>query len=117
MRFLNDEYLKGPRLASRIRAQGHELVLAGEVGSSNYGFQSNFLRPQFPVRSNYLGPGLRSFTISVRDCGPRRVEGLWLRAIADFRTGLDRLIDCVLGGGQPDRTGRRRGKVETTMPN
>jgi hypothetical protein len=32
MRFLIDENLSGPRLASRLRAQGHDPVLAGNVG-------------------------------------------------------------------------------------
>ncbi|MFI5386708.1 MAG: DUF5615 family PIN-like protein [Fimbriimonadales bacterium] len=32
MRFLIDENLSSPRLASRLRAQGHDPVLAGDVG-------------------------------------------------------------------------------------
>jgi predicted nuclease of predicted toxin-antitoxin system len=32
MRFLIDENLSGPRLAARLRAQGHDPVLAGNVG-------------------------------------------------------------------------------------
>src|SRR5271166_2840168 len=32
MRFLADENLSGPRLASRLRAQGHDPVLASDVG-------------------------------------------------------------------------------------
>jgi predicted nuclease of predicted toxin-antitoxin system len=32
MRFLIDEKLSGPRLASRLRAQRHDPVLAGTVG-------------------------------------------------------------------------------------
>jgi predicted nuclease of predicted toxin-antitoxin system len=32
MRFRVDENLSGPRLASRLRAQGHDPVLAGNVG-------------------------------------------------------------------------------------
>ena len=33
MRFLIDENLSSPRLASRLRAQGHDPVLASDVGS------------------------------------------------------------------------------------
>ena len=32
MRFLIDENLSSPRLASRLRAQGHDPILAGDVG-------------------------------------------------------------------------------------
>ena len=37
MRFLVDENLSSPRLASRLRAQGHDPVLATDVRSSKGG--------------------------------------------------------------------------------
>jgi predicted nuclease of predicted toxin-antitoxin system len=36
MRFLIDENLSSPRLASRLRAQGHDPVLAGDVGLRSF---------------------------------------------------------------------------------